>query len=127
VSVLISAVPRLLYAFNMRDRFHVHTKIETKFKFYILIFTYLLIGYITDFPYFGKIKCLLDHHALCVLVQLPQLTFECLNKYFTKFGMYVIESEVISTDYFINPSHQSSCLSLLSLLGNGLVKTLQRQ
>jgi hypothetical protein len=42
----------------------------------------------------------------------------------TKFGMYVVTPEPITTTHFINPSHQSVCLYVysLSLLGNGSVK-----
>jgi hypothetical protein len=43
---------------------------------------------------------------------------------YMKLGMYIMALELISTAYFINPSHQSvclSCVSLLSLLGKGSV------
>jgi hypothetical protein len=45
---------------------------------------------------------------------------------FMKPGMYIISSEPISTAPFLNPSSQFVCLYvyLLSLLGNGSVKTL---
>jgi hypothetical protein len=39
----------------------------------------------------------------------------------TKLGMYIMAPEPISTPYFINPSHQSVCVSLLSLLSNGSI------
>jgi hypothetical protein len=49
--------------------------------------------------------------------------FEFLNQcLFTKLGMYNMTPEPISTEYFINRSHQS--LSPLSLLGNGLVNMI---
>jgi hypothetical protein len=63
-----------------------------------------------------------------------------------KLGMYIMAPEPISAAYFINPFHQSVCLYvcmfiprivarqrigkivfLLSLLGNGWVKTLPLQ
>jgi hypothetical protein len=48
---------------------------------------------------------------------------------FMKLGMYIMASEPVSTAYFINPSHQSVSVYvfLLSLLGNGSVKTSPRQ
>jgi hypothetical protein len=41
---------------------------------------------------------------------------------FMKLSIYIMTSETISTVYFINPCHQSVCVSLLSFLGNGSVK-----
>jgi hypothetical protein len=56
---------------------------------------------------------------------------------FMKLGMYIMAPEPISTEYFINPSHQFVCLYVLlgngyvkiplSLPGNGSVKTLPGQ
>jgi hypothetical protein len=47
-----------------------------------------------------------------------------INPIFIKLGMYIMTSELISTVYFINPFHQSACLSLLSLLRNGCVNNV---
>jgi hypothetical protein len=43
-----------------------------------------------------------------------------------KLGMYIMAPAIISTAYFINPSHQSVsvCISLLSLLGKGSVNCI---
>jgi hypothetical protein len=45
------------------------------------------------------------------------------ERIFMKLGIYIIEPELISKAYFINPSHQSVFLHVysLSLLGNGSV------
>jgi hypothetical protein len=40
-----------------------------------------------------------------------------------KLGMHITAPSPISTAYFINPSHQSMCLALLSLLGNSSIKS----
>jgi hypothetical protein len=48
---------------------------------------------------------------------------------FMKLGMYIMVPESISTEYFVNPSHQTVCLYVypLPLLGNGSVKMLAGQ
>jgi hypothetical protein len=43
---------------------------------------------------------------------------------YMKFGMYIMAPVAMSAVCFINPSHQSVCISLLSLLGIGSVKCI---
>jgi hypothetical protein len=58
----------------------------------------------------------------------PHTNFWMSEPVFMKLGMYeyIIAPEPISTAYFINPSHQSTCLYVYppSLLGNDSVNTL---
>jgi hypothetical protein len=95
--------------------------------------------FLVYFPYFEKMKVgLCDLQAICVSVALcyPFINFWMAEPVFKIFGMYLTAPKPISATYFINPSHQSSCLLLLgngsvklplSLLGIGSVKTLPRQ
>jgi hypothetical protein len=79
---------------------------------------------------------------LSVCLHIPPLNnFWMTEPVFMKLGMYTMPPEVISTAYFINPSHQSVFLYVyslsllgngsvnipLSFLGSGSVKTLQLQ
>jgi hypothetical protein len=51
--------------------------------------------------------------CLCVCMCIPgPSTFDCLNEFFIKVGIYITASEPISTTYFINLFHQSVCLHM---------------
>jgi hypothetical protein len=65
--------------------------------------------------------------CVCVYVSVPPHQLSNAEPIFTKLGMYVMAPEPISVEYFLNPSQQSVCVFLLSLLSNGSVKTLPRQ
>jgi hypothetical protein len=56
----------------------------------------------------------------------PSVKVRMAESVLMKLGIYFVELETISTAYFVNPSHKSACLCMhpLSLLVNGLVKTL---
>jgi hypothetical protein len=56
---------------------------------------------------------LCDHLAGCVIRRIKPT--------FRKPGMHITAPEPISMAYFISPSHQSVCISLLSLPGNNSV------
>jgi hypothetical protein len=58
--------------------------------------------------------------SLCLYI--PPINFWMHELIFMKLGMYIMTPEPISTAHFINPSHQSMCISL-SLLGKGSVNT----
>jgi hypothetical protein len=68
---------------------------------------------------------LCDLHPVC---ESPPINFWMPEWIFMKLGMYIMKPEPISTAYSINPSYQcvcvSVCVSLLSLLGKGLVKCI---
>jgi hypothetical protein len=72
--------------------------------------------------------CDIDFFCVSVYPSL-HINFWMPEPVFMKFGRYVMETEPISTAYFIDPSHQpvSLCVSLLSLLRNGSVNMLPRQ
>jgi hypothetical protein len=48
--------------------------------------------------------------SVCVYVSRTPCTFLIAEPIFMKLGMYIMAPELISTTYFINPSHQSVCL-----------------
>jgi hypothetical protein len=58
---------------------------------------------------------------------IPPINFWVPEPVFTKLDVYIMAPEPISAAYFINPSHQSVCLYILSLVDNGSVETLPRQ
>jgi hypothetical protein len=64
--------------------------------------------------------------CLCVCEPPPPLpiNFGMAERVFNKLGMYIKAHEPISAAYFINSSHKSVCISLLSLLGNGSVNCI---
>jgi hypothetical protein len=99
---------------------------------------------LSPFPFwvhFPKLG-LCDLHGVSVSVNLS-IYFCMAEPIFMKLGICVIAPEPISTAYFINPSYQSACLYVyhsyrcqakaqqnvahLSLLRNGLAKTLPQQ
>jgi hypothetical protein len=47
--------------------------------------------------------------SVCLWIPLP-INFWMPEPIFMKLGIYIVVSELISTAYFINPSHQSVCL-----------------
>jgi hypothetical protein len=59
----------------------------------------------------------------CIFMN-PPINFWMLEPILMKFGLYIMASKPISTAYFRSPSHQSVCVSLLSLLGKGSVKCI---
>jgi hypothetical protein len=65
----------------------------------------------------------------CVCLFIPLIIFRFLQPIFMKLGTYIMASALISTAYFINPSHQYMCVCVtpLSLLGNCSVSMLPRQ
>jgi hypothetical protein len=78
------------------------------------------------FPYFGKMKKgLCDLHAVCVSLL---SAFEYLNQYLCNFVCtYIMAPEPFPTAYFINPSHQSVCVSPPSFLGNSSINAFPRK
>jgi hypothetical protein len=63
----------------------------------------------------------------CLYVNVyPPTNFPMTEPIFMRLSMYNREPDPISTAYFINPC-ASLCVYLLSLLGNGSVKTLPRE
>jgi hypothetical protein len=75
-----------------------------------------------------EIRLLRSPCCLCVCVFLAAISFWMPEPIFMKLGMYIMTPELISTDYFIHPFHQSVCLCFpLSLLGKGSVNTFSRQ
>jgi hypothetical protein len=50
----------------------------------------------------------------CLCPCMPRIKFWTAEPVIMKLGMYIMVPEPISTAYFINPSHLSVCVSLLS-------------
>jgi hypothetical protein len=68
---------------------------------------------------FKKIKaCVWGHYALFVCAY-PTINLRMAEQIFIKFGVHIMTPEPISTAYFINPSHWSVFVFVLTLLGNG--------
>jgi hypothetical protein len=74
------------------------------------VFAYAFLPCFLSFPKIKVAVC--DLHAVCVSV-IPTHTpinLQIVEQIFMKVGMYIMALELISTTYFINPSHQSVCL-----------------
>jgi hypothetical protein len=70
------------------------------------------------YVYVCNCKTLRSPSCLYVCNPHPPITFGM------KLGTYIMAAESISAAYFVNPSHQSVCLSFLPLEGNGSVKCI---
>jgi hypothetical protein len=86
-------------------------------------------GTFEEYPTFSLLSLFWNHHAPCVSVNPPYQIWMPEPNLRVLECNYIMTPEHISTVYFINPSHESVCLYvyLLSLLGNGSVKTLPRR